>query len=75
MRRRFFVSPGQGVVWPDDRGTDLGAGVRPIVGDVAALVADAPLYGIVAVVDAFRIGRAKERAVATEILDGVLAVA
>ena len=52
-------------VWPDPQGTVQGAAVEPLYASVPhAARRDAELYDLLALVDALRIGRARERNVA-----------
>jgi hypothetical protein len=52
-------------VWPDSNGKVQGASVRPLYSSVpGAARRDPALYDLLALVDALRIGRARERNVA-----------
>jgi len=52
-------------VWPDPEGRVQGAAVQPLYGSVpGAARRDPELYDLLALVDALRIGRARERALA-----------
>lgn len=54
-------------VWPDPDGNVQGAAVQPLYGSVpGAARRDAALYDLLALVDALRIGRARERSFAEE---------
>ena len=54
-------------VWPDPQGTVRGVAVEPLHRNVPkAAKADALLYEVLALVDALRIGRARERSLAAE---------
>lgn len=60
-------------VWPYAGGTVRGPSLKPIYPSVPlAASLDPNLYNVLAVVDAIRGGRARERAVASEILTGLL---
>lgn len=57
-------------VWPDPEGRLQGAAVQPLYSSVpGAARRDAALYDFLALVDAIRIGRARERAVAEKEID------
>ena len=58
------------LVWPDPHGEVRGIGIKPLyrTGPKAALEDDA-LYRLLALVDALRVGGARERRVALEVLD------
>lgn len=54
-------------VWPDPQGTVRGVAVEPLYSCVVeATKSDSPLYELLALVDALRIGRARERNLAEE---------
>ena len=54
-------------VWPDPNGTVRGVAVEPLYSSVVkAAKSDSPLYELLALVDALRIGRARERNMAEE---------
>jgi DNA-binding Lrp family transcriptional regulator len=54
-------------VWPDANGTVRGVAVEPLYSCVVkAARSDSPLYELLALVDALRIGRARERNMAEE---------
>jgi len=56
-------------VWPDASGKTKGLTLEPIYKTVPqAVKKDATLYGLLALVDAIRIGLARERAIATDLL-------
>jgi DNA-binding Lrp family transcriptional regulator len=56
-------------VWPDPNGTVRGYSVEPLYSSVpAAAKSDSKLYELIALVDALRIGRARERNLAGEAL-------
>ena len=59
-------------VWPDPEGTTRGESLSPLYGTASALkavVADPELYAAVALVDAIRGGSARERKVASDLLE------
>jgi DNA-binding Lrp family transcriptional regulator len=66
-----FAASDQAVpVWPDPDGKVQGAAVEPLYSSVpAAARRDAALYDLLALVDALRIGRARERALAEKELE------
>lgn len=66
-----FAASDQAVpVWPDPDGKVQGAAVEPLYFSVpAAARRDAALYDLLALVDALRIGRARERALAEKELE------
>jgi hypothetical protein len=52
-------------VWPDPEGSVQGVAVEPLYGSVPrAARQDPELYALLALVDALRIGRARERGIA-----------
>ena len=54
-------------VWPDPNGTVRGVAIEPLYSSVVkAAKSDSPLYELLALVDALRIGRARERNMAEE---------
>ena len=62
-------------VWPTSTGEVWGAAVEPLyVGAPAAALADARLYELLALVDAVRLGRPREKRVAAELLESALGV-
>jgi len=64
MGRRFIVGSGDpaGPVWPDPKGDVQGTYVSPLYPSVPhAARVDKKLYDLLALVDALRIGRARER--------------
>jgi hypothetical protein len=62
------------VVWPDGRGETRGEALEPLYPSVpTAARADARLYELLALVDALRVGRARERALAADELKRRLA--
>lgn len=65
MAQKFNSSDQIQPVWPDPKGSVQGASVEPLYPSVpGAARRDPELYGLLALVDALRIGRARERAVA-----------
>jgi hypothetical protein len=65
MAQKFNSSDQIQPVWPDPNGSIQGASVAPLYASVpGAARRDPELYGLLALVDALRIGRARERAVA-----------
>lgn len=64
------------VVWPDPRGTVRGESITPLYGGAVATVQrDERLYRALALVDALRVGQARERQIAGELLEKELAPA
>lgn len=67
MAGKFKASDQMPPVWPDPDGRVQGVAVRPLYASVpGAARRDAELYDLLALVDALRIGRARERALAEE---------
>ena len=65
--------PPQPVVWPSATGTVRGAAVEPLYPRAAELPdRNPPLYALLALVDALRLGRARERKAATDLLRAVV---
>jgi hypothetical protein len=59
------VSGDEAPVWPDRRGTARGPGLAPLHAGVPQLArADPEMYELLALVDALRVGRARERRLA-----------
>lgn len=57
------------LVWPDPRGNTKGQAVEPIYPTVPAAVRKDPmLYSFLALIDSIRIGRAREKAIACDLL-------
>lgn len=57
-------------VWPDPDGTRLGVAVEPLYRSVPVATKNDPaLYDLLALVDALRVGRAREKAIAEKELD------
>jgi DNA-binding Lrp family transcriptional regulator len=60
-------------VWPDPEGVVQGLSVKPLYPSVgAAARKDKLLYSLLAAVDALRLGRARERAAAEQVIDELL---
>lgn len=60
-------------VWPDPNGTTQGVAVRPLYASAPrAAERDDRLYALLALVDVFRLGRARERAIAERQLNELL---
>lgn len=73
LRDRFVVE--QGVVWPDVRGSERGLALVPLYPQATKLPERAPqVYRMLTLIDAVRIGRARERSAALVELDGLLGV-
>lgn len=69
----FAASSEQPPVWPDPEGTVRGPSLKPLYPSVPhAAMRDSKLYAALALVDAIRGGRARERGVAAEILQQLL---
>lgn len=67
--------PEPAYVWPSATGEVWGAAIEPLyAGAPAAARDDARLYELLALVDALRLGRPRERRVATELLEKALGV-
>jgi DNA-binding Lrp family transcriptional regulator len=67
MAQEFNSSDQVQPVWADPQGSVQGASVRPLYASVpGAARRDPKLYELLALVDALRIGRARERAMAAE---------
>lgn len=65
MSDKFSSSEQMPPVWPDPEGKVQGAAVQPLYASVpGAARRDSELYHLLALVDALRIGRARERALA-----------
>jgi hypothetical protein len=64
---RQFGGGGVPIVWPDRRGSARGRPLAPLTEDVPKLVRDdAALYEVLACIDMFRVGRARQRRVARD---------
>lgn len=65
LRSRFLSD--EAFVWPSAKGTDRGHEISPLYnGAVAAALEDAQLHELLALTDALRVGRARERAEAAK---------
>ena len=72
LRERIVGGDDLPPVWPDPEGTTRGESLSPLYGSASALkavVADPELYAAVALVDAIRGGSARERKVASDLLE------
>lgn len=72
LRKRIVEGEGLPPVWPDPEGTVRGesfSALYPSQAVIRAILADPPMYDAVALVDAIRGGSARERQVATELLE------
>lgn len=66
---KLTAAPGEAPVWPDPGGTAKGPSVSPIYRTAPqAALADPALHRLLALLDALRIGRARERALAAQLL-------
>ncbi len=75
LRSRFVNVEWLPPVWPDPEGTVRGESFSPLYPSQAvirAILADPPMYDATALVDAIRGGSARERRVATELLERLL---
>lgn len=62
-------------VWPDPAGKELGQRIEPIYRSVPhAVRRDPDLYAMLALVDAIRLGKPREVAVARKLLEGLMAI-
>ena len=69
LRERFAASNQMPPVWPDPEGNVQGSAVKPLYRSVPKVAQAYPeLYTLLALVDALRIGRARERKMAEEAL-------
>lgn len=74
LQARFGPSSEPPTVWPHAEGTARGQSIEPLYPSVPlAASRDSNLYAALAVVDAIRCGRARERAVAAEVITELLA--
>lgn len=65
----FDVSKGGHMVWPSPNGEERGVGIEPLYKSIPeACLKDPKLYAALALVDALRIGRARERQLAQDLL-------
>lgn len=69
-----ILSPGSTIpVWPDPYGKEMGCEVEPLYRSVPAAVRrDMELYALLALIDVFRIGHARERNIAVKKLDDLI---
>jgi hypothetical protein len=73
MSGKFSASEQIPPVWPDPDGSVQGASVQPLYGSVPhAARGDLALYDLLTLVDAIRIGRARERAFAEKEIESRL---
>lgn len=75
LRNKIVDGDGPPPVWPDSEGTVRGESFSPLYFSpslLRAIVADPAMYEATALVDAIRGGSARERAVATELLERLL---
>jgi hypothetical protein len=75
LRKRIVDGEGPPPVWPDPDGTARGESFSPLYASQAAIraiVSDPQMYDAAALVDAIRGGSARERQIATEILERLL---
>lgn len=69
LRQHFPPSPGNDLVWPDPNGDAFGDGLEPLYKSVPIAARLNPsLHRRLALVDAIRAGRARERKLAMELL-------
>ena len=67
MAGKVASNPAESPVWPDPNGTKKGLAVEPLYSSApVAAQNDAALYELLALVDALRLGRARERAIAAK---------
>lgn len=59
-------------VWPDPRGSTKGYAIEPLFKPISRAVSDPKLYELLALVDAIRDGRARERQLAQEQLRSLI---
>lgn len=65
----LLVPNGELYVWKDPAGTERGQAITPLYPSVTeAVKKDLALYELLSIVDSLRIGRAREREVATDVL-------
>lgn len=68
-------APGDAPVWPSAQGTSKGPSLSPLsAGAPTAAVADPALHALLALQDALRSGRARERALAASYLKQLLGI-
>lgn len=74
LREQLSLSGDPVPVWPYSKGTDRGMALQPLYPSVPrAAELDKQLYEVLAMLDAVRIGAARERELAIDILNRVLA--
>jgi len=70
MADKMMQNSGLPPVWPDPEGKTQGVSIRPLYRSVPkASQRDSRLYDLLALVDALRIGRARDRNIAKELLE------
>lgn len=70
---RDHIESAQAIVWPSPNGSVRGESLVPLYDGAPQLARTAPeLYGLLTLVDAIRVGRARERKLATEAVDARL---
>lgn len=70
LERTFRAADGSVPVWPHPKGGSRGASVEPLYKSAPdAALRDPDLYDCLALVDTIRLGRARERKAAIEVLD------
>jgi hypothetical protein len=76
LESRIVHSSEDVLVWPDARGGVRGQSIKPLIPSVAAAARrDGELYELLALTDALRAGRARERKLAAELLEKKLLAA
>lgn len=74
LAEHFAASSESPVVWPHAEGTARGHSFKPLYKSVPfAALRDPALYAVLALLDAIRGGRARERGVASQLLEQMLA--
>ena len=69
LAAELIAAPGEAPVWPHPKGTAKGPSVSPIYRTAPeAALADPALHRLLALLDALRVGRARERALAADLL-------
>ena len=67
------VNASSALVWPDPKGTVRGESLPPLAPSaVQAALRDEPLYHVLALIDALRIGRPREQKLAVQLLEETL---
>ena len=70
LSEHISSAPGEAPVWAHPEGSSKGPSLSPLCRNApAAALADPSLHGVLALVDALRVGRARERALAAKLLD------